>query len=756
MNKISLIYTIESLIKFFEINLFTTNGIKTLNKLAPNANALAIFESIYVQPYFEMDGTKKTAEKENEILEPYNKAKRKIDKENDKNKNKEFIKRIANGKEPLQLIYGRAGSGKSTYINRILSHIENKSEYIKAIIEDENDLPESFETIRIEFNKEITKVRGFGKDWGLFDANEPVNSSFELIILHSLIESLDGIFKNKEKINSICKNFRELFNDAGKLLQFQIDFFDDLKGLLKLPAPSQGKLNILGCKLIKGIRTNGSEKPTLFDVTLRLLEIYILLLHCENPKMRYVLLFDGIEVIIDTPRHFFDNNVVFIVETIRSFCANLGLPNNQFIVNGDNIFESNFVFVLPMRDTTKRFFDFDTVQEQTGENIQMDVTAWFDTSLVYEKHLQIFKNHCSHLIHSDFTIIENILKIVMNDIAYKPGNGLMEWLEPMFNYDKRRLMELLLKSINLLLKTDNAQNFIGHFLNYWTYYENTPMGERVYCYRYLCRRAIVRIILRYISINDKNCLLNRTEEKEKTNNNKEKVSSSRKRTHIRKILLYLSSFESEYLDFTTLKNLVLRTTDGDTIDKDHLDNFINTLYYLGDYELHIESWHQFIIIKFNDSRLEKLTLPYFKQKMLEFDDGSITDDEKLKFGFKISDTGDFYIWFQPEFELFACKFCREYPLPLIFYRKPEEIISVINEVYKNVCTCIRIVLRDEYNSFHDYSDMKNQGYLYKDKYGNEIPFPKRIIMSHIEYLEHYLTFVEGKSSNESKCGEFHS
>lgn len=350
---------------------------------------------------------------------------------------------------------------------------------------------------------------------------------------------------------------------------------------------------------------------------------------------------------------------------------------------------------------------------------------------------------------NNFNKIKDIVEIVIKDSkkGRQRASGAMDMLERMYNFDKRSLQSNLLKAVSEIALGADGGILREKFIEFYNdigpmVYNSEKNGHR---FRYLCRRAIIRILLNQIEIENRRTFFDGIYFSEY---GEECMQSS----YMRKLLIYLihhqvidNKISDNYVLLDDVINAIARPNGNSEINDEMFEQIVLLIYRMSDFRLHNSAWQQLISIRVNSSDkqfftdekkfVEKIKHLYSEHKLAETD-----------FGVRLNYAGAFLAYIQSDFEFFACR-CKEFRVPLIFSKDVNYIKTMLDAVHSKAINCIKMVIEDERDTFGNYREMYNpeKKYLYKDcafiDKGRLISHPKRIINNHILYLDHYRCFV---------------
>lgn len=625
---------------------------------------------------------------------------------------------------PLLFIRGGSGTGKSTYMYSLIYELKKRKSNV----------------LHTELTLEKYAERPYYYGISLPKIPNDTISKFIRIVFTKIFFIIDKEIKNNNinNISALFACYQKTFMSCSNENPANIAIFN------AICKPEYQKLNHINHnqKVIEeGIKllTGSSNRDILCNLLLLLIE----LCYCLNPLNFNLISFDGIEYLINRTHHIYDSD---INEILSAFYDTKRYAEDLFSECGLN-FADSFKIVLAIRNATLDYCDVREQEDIRDSNISVDVTDWYRIEDIYEKRIKYFTDN--KLIHEkDLESIKDIVDIVIKDVrrGKKRASGAMDMLERMYNFDKRSLQSNLLSAISRIVLSSEGGILKNKFIEF--YNEKGPMlynHNQGYRFRYLCRRAIIRILLNRIELESRGTFFDGIYFSEEGD---ECMPSS----YIRKLLIFLmhnqvsnNRIKDEYVSFYDVIDSIARPKSNSIVSDSTLEKIAILIYRLGDFRLHDSAWQQLISIKFNLPDKQLLTNEtQFVSKVIELYKSHSLDIEN--FGIKLNYAGAFLAYIQSDFEFFACR-CKAFRVPLIFSNDVKYIISLLEEVHIKAVNCMNMVIYDEKNTFGDYKGMHtpDKKYLYKDDIfdpnGRLLPHPKRIINNHIMYLEHYKYFV---------------
>ncbi len=629
---------------------------------------------------------------------------------------------------PLLFIRGGSGTGKSTFMYRLIHELTKSNSNIlhtELTLEEYSEKQYYGITLPVTSDDTISRFIRivFSKIFSIVESE--INQSIKT--------------KNFERIINAfycyIDNFIECPSENQKSTAF-FEAFCDLDNQKRNNMEYKQKI-IKAC--INHISSNASNMDTLCNLLLLLIELRF----CLDSNKFNLISFDGIEYLINRTHYIYDsdiNDIILAFEKAKQSAENLFKECNLK-------FADKFKIVLSIRNTTLSYCN-KRVQENIRDSAtSVDVTDWYRIEDIYEAKVNYFTKH-NFICESDLNKISDIVNVIIKDSkkGKERASGAMDMLERMYNFDKRSLQSNLLTAVSqIVLNSDGGilkDKFIELYNNKGPMVYNTDaIGRR---FRYLCRRAIIRILLNHIEIESRDTFFDGIYFSEYGNECKQS-------SYMRKLLIFLihnqvvdNKITDNYVPFDKVINAIARPSSNSNIESSTIEQIAILIYRLSDFRLHDSAWQQLISLKFNygDKSIFSDEKRFVSEVKKLFYEKKLAKDE---FGIKLNYAGAFLAYIQSDFEFFACR-CKGFQTPLIFTNDVNYIKSLLEAVYSKSVACIKMVIDDEKTMFGDYRGMytSNKKYLYKDtaSHGRLLSHPKRIINNHITYLEHYRCFVK--------------
>jgi hypothetical protein len=466
----------------------------------------------------------------------------------------------------------------------------------------------------------------------------------------------------------------------------------------------------------------------------------------KNVK-RYILVFDNIEYYIKDHTVIFDSDIVLISNAIELFISSVRQEYDK--IKKD--FSKYFKFILAIRDTTARFILSATHGDNSYSNV--DVSSWYVFNDIQNKKKSILKRINSNYKTKKLRKSLSVLRVI-TDENNGSGQSFNTLFFEMYNHNKRRTVRILNKVIRKMIELEDENKSLttlDTFQSYWS-------DKHPEAYKYLCRRAIIRLILDFIDYDDPN------DAKKISFFNKIHVNHNEKEigTYARRVLCFLlyesdGKIDENYVSFYNLVKGAFDPPRGNQIDSNVFSEIAEILLAMNESSYDKYNWVQLIVIKFNAT--PSIAKKELAEKLEKSYEEKIESDDN--FGIRITNAGRFFAYIQSDFEYFSARYCKNIAAfsPLIWVKNIDAIKEIINTVFINANKCIETVQKFEEDYFRDYKKIYDKKYFYKwTLLGKEkpmMPHPYRIIDTHCSYLEHYKKFLEAEKEKNrlSKEGE---
>jgi hypothetical protein len=710
---------------------FTLSAKDKLSNLGVKITPEEFFKSFYCEPFFCQINISKPDEDDDEL------SHRLSDEEinNLKTKKSEFEEHLYDSIS-LMHIMGYSGSGKSIYLNHLLYTVKDKRQSFIF------NLEESSNKIRGPKDAELDIISESGNNRNIapwFFAGLLVEKTYDIIteiLQKEEQETIAGIREQYENLSdnelggndalfAVCEKI-----DKESRSEIKYKIFNELKALMR--------------------RDDDIE-----SIIQRILEALTKFLFCyikakessEGKNIKgYILGFDNIEYYIKDHAVIFDKDIVSISTAIEQFISS---AKKEYDKIGEK-FSEYFKFILAIRDTTARFVISGAHGNVSYANV--DVSSWYVFREILSKKEGILERVYSDYKTEKARKLLSILKVITND-NNGTGQSFNTLSVEMYNHNKRRTVRILNKIIRKMTELENGNKNLITLDTFQSYWSEPPIA-----YKYLCRRAITRLILDFIDFNP-------TKDTQKISffnaihvNHAENETG----TYARRILCFLlytsrGKIDEKYVSFYNFIKGIFAPPRDNEIEINVFNEIAEILLAMNESSFVEYNWVQLIVIKFNaTSDIDKKQLA---EKLKESYENKIEKDDK--FGIRITNAGRFFAYIQSDFEYFASRYCKNIAAfsPLIWVKDIDAIKKIIATVFINAKKCIETVIEFEKDYFSDYKKIYRKDYFYKwtllGKEKPKLPHPYRIIDTHCSYLSHYKNFLDAekeKNNNSSKEG----
>lgn len=668
---------------------------------------------------------------------------------------KEFEEDIIKGRYIDTPYYIRAssGSGKTTYLRHFLYTNSNKFSFILFDFFTATSVP-------MLLNDSIKNV--VYKNRRIFFKYEDTKYKF----ISVLINQLDALInKNTLKrrirsgnineiyfahLQSVAKNFNLRFCDDGEctnMLEPAKAIFDIILNI-KINSENSQKEYLRFKKdfLDKFVEIYIDLQGNVKELTLFLIRLIIIFLLCEldydtfnGRNYCYILAFDNIEHFIDDDV-VYDNDILFIESVLEDLLHD---SENVFssacsaeTKENGHVFQDYFRVLLSIRDTTNFFKK--QIHSSDFPLSQVDVTKWFDISLIHKRKYDFFGS----LLSAENKEIYDAMQLVLSDVTkYKNSSG--KSIEEMYNHNKRRITL-----------------YLGNILKYKLYRtEYTDLRKSaddisIKIHRDIFKSASRSFINRLMLDNIK-----------KTGYFDDIFATPSKGSNLgkgyaRRILNYLSIKRGEgrndYIGFNDLVRDVFKFPHCDNLISDTIfSDVAHIIIKMNDHNIKSTNWCQLVLVKFAQKTLNNKALEDELKK--EYED----NNNNSNFGIKITEAGTYFLDLLPKFEYYSCRYCKN-SRPLFAKsnfidscgRPSNKYMEIINEVKDKAFMCIEELYSNDNRFFLsgnelNFAAMYSGNYLFKnthDTYGSH--HIKNVFIDHIGYLDRFRGYILLYKSDE--------
>lgn len=686
-----------------------------------------------------------------------------------KNTKNEFEKSINKLNDALYIIKGIAGSGKTTYLHKLLRnmsenidvHIYNFEEarQSNAFMADSFDLEELYENNVYKFLSFL-----------LMDISE---------ILRKGLNSEDEHRKKIEKIVSIYKKHFQVTEDDlpnSILIETNMDIKEQQKLFDILCKYSKKEINYkeLSYQLINQFMIRFHSKKTNAVSDLTYITGFVIRLYFCISKItlrKQICVIDNIETFV-----LYDDEHPIQqceLENIIHGCYDAAIKIREILNPLQKIkgYSTFYGFLIATRETTAStvLCDLEHFNDLKKEN-EIDISEWFCTEEIFVNKTKFCENKGVKLENNCY--FDCYQSILCDFSAYRWGlNGI---ISKMYKHSHRRNVECIPEAISVMPEQE-----IKYFNEMW----KIANGKEIYKsgLKVLCRKYILRILIDHVQRKryfDKLMVENLDLDYSKRNlNNRDKIlanntQKNESNSYARKIATILHRFALEYgtekfVSFPRIiKSVLKQRYMPNVITKEQITNLGKILFLMNETRNEFTNWTSLVCIKYDSSVVyneAKLCQILIEQWSLYLDK-SIELDDISKFGVKITEAGSLFAKILSDFEYFACRFLSKEPplfskenIKVIYIngKRSFRAVEIIHIVRIKAFNCIDEILGKDLDFFSDGGSGKNNScnfskmydtkysWVYKDSVKSKaLVHPYRILTQHQGYIANYLDYVE--------------
>jgi len=750
----------------------TRKGRMALTNIKVNMSEDEFYGAIYVEPFSEY-----AKKNENEIIE-INKIDADVDQGSYQdivdlnvlqNAKEEFEKAIKELNDALFVIKGVAGSGKTTYLHKLLRDIRGKTDMhiynfeevrqSNAFMADFFDLEKLYRNNVYKFLSillmEVSKILGKGSKT---DEEH-----------YKLIRKITSIYKNNFQVTEEDLPNSQLM-ETNVDVKEQQELFELLQQYVRKEMNYKELSNQLKNKLMMRFQSDKTDAISdLTYITGFIIRLYFCMSKLTLKKNLCVI--DNIETFV----LYDEQNPIqqCELETIIHGCYDAAVKVREILnpiqkIKGYNTF---YGFLIVTRETTAStvLCDFDHYNDLKREN-EINISEWFCAEEIFENKKNFCKKRGVKIDENCY--FECYQNILCDFSAYRWGlNGI---ISKMYKHSHRRNVECVPEAISVMPEQE-----IKYFNDLW---KVASMGE-IYKsgLKTVCRKYILRILIDNVQRKgyfDKLMVENLDIEYNKRNlDNREKIllckpQKNESNSYARKIATILHRYalengEEKYISFPRLLKAVLKQPYmPSTITKNQVINLGKILFLMNETRNEITNWTSLVCIKYDSSIIysETKLCEVLYEQWEEYLDKNIAIDDTSRFGIKITEAGSFFAKILADFEYFACRFLSKEPplfskenIKVIYVngKKSFRAVEIINIIRKKAFNCIDEILEKDFDFFSDGgSGIKRSpdffkmyegeySWIYKDSINaNGLVHPYRILTQHQGYISNYLDYVE--------------
>jgi hypothetical protein len=733
---------------------FSEEGRDCLRNLGLNINNTDeqlksdFINNVYVEPFYseKSKDAEVTDEEEydEELAGLFNREDEIIDN-NIKQKIK-FEEELDNKIRNIFMITATAGSGKTTYLNRLFIEKQKESRVLILDIENTREIQRNVRILdnALELGTIYDIFVGRVISALLYQINQCIRRETQEPMetykkrMKSFADCYKKVFSERDKnpnceridISKISNIFKTLFNfaedDSSDLEKLSLDLIQYFKKIIILDNDNSHKQIIIN----------------LFNILFRLL-------YCKQETNRSIPQFcfiavDNIERIIgaDTREPVFtgEHEVSLIIRAITESVED----TDQFISS----FHDYFIVLLSMRNISSAKYLTD---QEADQSAPLDISKWFDAEKIYSNKVKIYyPNKDKEQLKSNY--IYKAFMTILNDKYRKAG--LYRVLLKMYNFNKRRIPIVLLEHV---LNLNNNAPIVRQYLEMWERSSDELKKSKsekdrtlIWSYRYLCRKSIMRLL--YNHYDNKELW-----ESLKIGNYKGVGEFA---SYTRRILTFLSARHfndgsdnnTNYSHLADLVNNVIKPVsvpDINKIDDKYFEQLAEILYRMSDIHMVPFIWSPLVELIINNN--QKLRAETIRDALRE-------SQNNQNYRITITDAGEIYALLNVDFEYFAVRYYPDNRGPLfakanlmkIIDGKEEtfECLRIIRSVREETKKCIKELMEYDYKYFFQtnnprpYERMYNGDYLIREN-----PHPVRLVRNHVGYLDAFRNYISYLDDN---------
>lgn len=361
---------------------------------------------------------------------------------------------------------GNAGTGKTTFINRI-RYIESKKNWVILDVHNARSHVDWMADIRTtinNFNRAHAKVYGsvMCKIWEIIFQGINENGYYSLQIVNNNLVELSDNYR---------AHFADLYPSGRMLMNRLGSIIDETKDI---PTRVEKAANLFK-EHVNGLMGKGG------DGLINALNILLLVLRCNSsdPYQKHIIVFDNFERFIGKDE-IYNKDVDKIRLQLTSYIDNIN--------KSGNCHKGIFKFVMAVRDSTARMCSV-RLQASDSKPSNLDLSDWYDTEDIISKKMEWYAKKKINVQNS------KLIKQIIGDIRECSDGtltGLKLMIDPLFNNNKR----LIIDFIGTMIELPSNRINISKYEELWN--KNTPMSR-------FAARSIIRgmILHNFERMNDR-------------------------------------------------------------------------------------------------------------------------------------------------------------------------------------------------------------------------------------------------------------
>ena len=463
-------------------------------------------------------------------------------------------------------VSGNAGTGKTTFVNYLSSEIIdlrwvilNMSTASNTIVW-LNDHMTNLTDFKLAYKKIYSAILEYIKK-RLFDVDADTDDEYCMMVTKGF--------------ETLLNNYKAKFGNSFRLKN---RFFDGVCDIFDKEIERKIAIENIAGYFVSYFDWLFSSNDFSRELS-PLLEIFLIFLRCINvdDKMTAVV-FDDLERFV-CDDELYNEEIDEIRKNIANYARNLDRGNNRN--------NSLFKFIMVIRNKTARMMG---VRLQSADNLakNLDISEWYDLDDIINKKESWLYSH--HIAVGDI----DYLKLITADCKVcKSGEitGLKKFIEPLFNNNKRLLIDFL----GVIIEKPSNRAYIDQYVKL--------MNEDDKICRFAARSLIRGLILK--SLEEVDSLFEHL------------IAYGEKRTLgigiTRKILTVLHNLTLNGANNILLTDIVANIVNQKNVDyffdadNGELDEFAQSLFYMNSYNRRTNDWIQFVDIQIRN-QYEKTTI----------------------------------------------------------------------------------------------------------------------------------------------------
>lgn len=672
-------------------------------------------ENCYVKPRFQTDFLLQITDEYTESYDYIINYDQLKDMINQQSKDYESFKKWMDSDINFKIytISGNAGTGKTTFIHRLESEIEDKN-WIIFDVANSRDFIDWFNGIK-------TNIQNF---------QTPYSKLYAIVLQY--IKALLFDYPNKDTksicngLSAILKAYKTKFNNVHLR---GTDYFDGLARISKNLFVFNKRLYIEEAAKYtqryfesKSAKYKGDVK----NIFRTALDVFIITISCVFDLNIHVIVFDNIERFI-AHDEIYNKDVDLIRRELSSYSKEINEKQEYY--------HGKFKFILGMRTSSERMCG---VKLHSADELPSDlnITNWFLIDNIITSKFNWYKKQ-------GFTTIDiNTVSQIVCDLracSKYDLTGLQLFINPLFNDNLRLITDF----IGMIVEKDSNRRCIHKYIELWG--ENTPVS------RFAARSIIRGLIYQELDNNDNlfhHLQLYTEIERKKHDENEDDYGLS----YVRKILTILYNRQNDVTLETTIAALCGISYDvqeywNKTLPERNKNNIAEILFYMNSYNRRENDWIQFIDMQIigmeNNTSIDDVqTLR------------NLIDEKMSLISLKIMPAGEAYLRYMvASFEYFSFRFHKNH---VMNYQPLFSVIPSLDEL-KN-CTdikslpCYTIINYVKENAINCMQNLKEKGDIeicFSDTH-IEKSHSQRIVEQHQGFLDEFVYYLRTKYPNEYK------